>query len=85
MGRCAKLLEKAQSSPKNLKFDDLCALAECYGWVFQRQCGSHRIYLYAQLGNETGSMMNFQSRKGKAKPTQVRQLLDAIEELKHDQ
>jgi hypothetical protein len=26
-------------------------------------------------------MMNFQSRRGKAKPTQVRQLLGAIEEL----
>src|SRR5215208_4682907 len=85
VGRCAKLLEKAKSSPKNLKFDDLCALAECYGWAFQRQCGSHRIYLHAQLGNVTGSMMNFQSRKGKAKPSQVRQLLDAIEELMHDQ
>ena len=85
MGRCAKLLEKAKSSPKNLKFDDLCALAECYGWAFQRQCGSHHIFLHPQLRNVTGSMMNFQSRKGKAKPSQVRQLLDAIEELKHDQ
>ena len=75
MARCAKLLDKATNSSKNLRFEDLCALAECYGWVFQRQCGSHHIYLRA------GTMMNFQSRRGKAKPTQVKQLLDAIEEL----
>jgi hypothetical protein len=82
VARCTKLLEKARSSPRNFKFEDLCLLAECYGWVFQRQCGSHRIYLHPQLGNIVGSMMNFQSRKGKAKPTQVKQLLDAIEEFK---
>jgi hypothetical protein len=81
MTRCAKLLEKATNSPKNLRFEDLCALAECYGWVFQRQCGSHRIYMHHGLGSSAGSMMNFQSRHGKAKPTQVRQLLAAIEEL----
>ena len=83
LARCSKLLEKAKSAPNNLKFEDLCALAECYGWAFQRQCGSHRIYLNPQFGNVVGSMMNFQSRKGKAKPTQVKQLLDAIEEFKH--
>lgn len=81
MARCTKLLEKATNSPKNLKFEDLCALAECYGWVFQRQCGSHHIYLHTDLGSGVGSMMNFQPRDGQAKPTQVKQLLDAIEGL----
>ena len=82
MANRAKLLERASNSPKNLKFEDLCALAECYGWVFQRRSGSHRIYLHPGLGNTVGSMMNFQPRDGKAKPTQVKQLLNAIEELK---
>jgi len=79
MARCAKLLDKAINSPKNLRFEDLCALAKCYGWVFQRQFGSHHIYMHLR----TGSLMNFQPRNGKAKPTQVKQLLDAIEELDH--
>lgn len=83
MARCAKLLDKAANSPKNLKFEDLCALAECYGWVFQRQCGSHHIYMHPGLGSRPGSMMNFQQRDGKAKPTQVKQLLDAIEGLNY--
>jgi hypothetical protein len=81
MARCAKLLDKAINSPKNLRFKDLCALAECYGWVFQRQSGSHRIYMHPGLGTSAGSMMNFQSQHGKAKPTQVKQLLEAIEGL----
>jgi len=80
MDRCAKLLDKANNPPKNLRFRDLCALAECYGWVFQRLSGSHRIYMHPLLGS-SAAMMNFQSRRGKAKPTQVRQLLGAIEEL----
>ena len=81
MSKPGKLLQRAVNSPKNLKFENLCALAESYGWVFQRQCGSHRIYLHPSLGNRVGSMMNFQPREGKAKPSQVKQLLDAIEEL----
>ena len=83
MARCAKLLDKATNSSKNLRFEDLCALAECYGWVFQRQCGSHHIYMHPGLRGGTGALMNFQSRDGKAKSTQVKQLLDAIEELNH--
>lgn len=81
MRDCEKLLEKAKSSPANVKFEDVCRLAECFGWVFQRQSGSHRIYMHPNLGNRLGSMMNFQPRNGKAKPTQVKQLLNAIEEL----
>jgi len=38
-------------------------------------------YLYA---SGIGSLMNFQPRNGKAKPTQVKQLLDAIEEIDND-
>jgi len=82
MANREKLLDKANNSPKNLRFEDLCALAEGYGWVFQRRSGSHHIYLNPRLGNAVGSMMNFQPRDGKAKPTQVRQLLEAIEDLK---
>lgn len=78
MARCEKLLAKAKNSLGNLRFDELCSLAVCNGWVFQRQSGSHRIYMHP-----SGSMMNFQPRNGKAKPTQVKQLLDAIEDLNH--
>jgi hypothetical protein len=82
MAKCEKLLRKAKGSPNNLRFEELCQLAECYGWEFARQDGtSHAIYLHPSLGNVPGSMMNFQNRKSKAKRGQVKQLLDAIEEF----
>lgn len=83
MAGCEKLLTKATNSPNNLRFTDLCKLAECYGWVPRPQNGtSHAIYLNPQLGNDAGSLMNFQNRNGQAKPKQVKQLLEAIEALR---
>jgi len=83
MARCEKLLLKATNSPHNLKFEEVCALAECYGWHYVGGDGSHRVYMHSALGNSVGSMMNFQSKKGKAKAYQVKQLLDAIDALNH--
>lgn len=82
MSKCQKLLEKALNSASNLRFEEVCKLAECYGWIFDRQNGtSHRIYLHPALGNKVGAMMNFQEKNGKAKLLQVKQLLNAIDEL----
>ncbi len=82
MSRCQKLLEKARNSASNLRFEEVCKLAECYGWFFDRQNGtSHKIYLNPALGNKPGAMMNFQEKNGKAKLLQVKQLLNAIDEL----
>ena len=82
MANRAKLLEKAKNSPNNLRFDDLCNLAEAYGWQFKKQDGtSHRLGFNAALTPEQGRRMNFQNYNGKAKPNQVRQLVAAIENL----
>lgn len=75
MPKCKKLFEKAQRSPQNFGYEELCALAECYGFVFRRQTGSHRLYKHP-----SGITMNFQDRGG-AKAYQVQQLLKAIEEF----
>jgi hypothetical protein len=82
MSKCERLLEKAKNSPHNLRFEEICKLATCYGWVFERQEGtSHGVYLHPKLGNTPGALMNFQEKNGKAKGYQVRQLLNAIELL----
>lgn len=79
MSRCNKLESKARRSSHNLSFDDLCYLAECYGFELVRQRGtSHRIYRL----NTYSTLMNFQSKNGKAKAYQVEQLLSAINEIK---
>ena len=80
MSKCHKLLQNAKDSPSNVRFADLCKLAECFGWVFKRQKGSHCIYSNPALGNTEGNCMNFQEGSGgKAKIEQVTQLLNAIE------
>lgn len=77
MAKCIKLLDAARAKPEGVGFSDLCALAECYGWVFARQRGSHWMYK-----RENPRLMNFQeAANGRAKGYQVRHLLDAIDML----
>ena len=77
MPTCDKLLDQARRSQNNVRFADVCALAECYGFVFDRQNGSHRQYIRPGYA----ARLNFQNDKGKAKPYQVRQLLKIIDDL----
>jgi hypothetical protein len=77
MSKYEKLLQKAINAPGNLRFADLCGLAELGGFVFDRSAGSHRIYKHG-----SGVMMNFQDVNGKAKPYQVKQLVDFIKHIK---
>lgn len=77
MSKCDKLLKKAQQSPNNLRFEELCQLAVCYGFVFDRQKGSHHIYEHPKLRD----LMDFQPKDGRAKPYQINQLLEAIQDL----
>ncbi|MGH9822014.1 MAG: type II toxin-antitoxin system HicA family toxin [Blastocatellia bacterium] len=72
-----KLLEKAHNSPDGLRFEELCRLAEFHGFQFDRQTGSHKIFVHA----ESGKVLNFQDKNGKAKAYQVRQFLRAVEEI----
>lgn len=79
MSRCSKLLTKARRSPKNFAFNNIGKLAECYGFVLDRQSGSHMIYEHPAYPDVR---MNFQKgRSGNAKPYQIRQLLAFIDEL----
>lgn len=77
MSKCEALLAKARNNPSGLRFAELCALAECFGWTLDRTRGSHCVY------KRVGIMqaMNFQNFNGTAKPYQVNQLLRAIESL----
>ena len=73
--RPAKLFQLARKSPTGLRFSDLCRLAEAFGFTFQRQKGSHRIYAHDGIGE----IMNFQDDHGTAKAYRVRQLLACVE------
>ena len=61
-----------------MSFDDLCGLLEHVGFVLRRTAGSHRIYRHAT--RPALPLMNLQrAAGGKAKPYQVRQVLEVIE------
>jgi predicted RNA binding protein YcfA (HicA-like mRNA interferase family) len=80
MGKKEKLFEKAKNSAGNLRFEELCSLAEMVGFIFRNQKGDHKIYKHKNLKR----MMNFQPNrdKSKAKIYQIRQLINFIEEFK---
>jgi hypothetical protein len=73
--KTAKLAQLARSNPAGLRFPELCRLAEAFGFIFQRQKGSHRVYAH----DGVAQIMNFQNDGGRAKAYQVRQLLDCVD------
>ena len=71
-----KLLAKALRNPKGLRFSELTRLAEAFGFELDRTSGSHHIYLHPKVRE----LLNLQDVGGKAKPYQVKQLMQLVEE-----
>lgn len=63
-----KLLEKAISRPRSLRFDEMVSLVEAFGFRLSRQRGSHHIFTY----DAVRELVNLQEVKGRAKPYQIR-------------
>ena len=70
-----KLLQKALSSPKNMRFNEMVALVEAFGFRLSRVKGSHHIFVHPQVRE----LINLQNVGGKANPYQVRQFLRLVE------
>lgn len=73
--RKRKLLEKALSSPGNLRFAEALVLAQAFGFRLTRTSGSHHILTHADIRE----LLSLQDVQGKAKAYQVRQLLSLVE------
>jgi predicted RNA binding protein YcfA (HicA-like mRNA interferase family) len=70
-----KLLAKALTGSKNLRFTDAVRLAKAFGFQLSRVRGSHHVFFHPTLRE----LVNLQEVGGKAKPYQIRQLLDLVE------
>jgi len=70
-----KLLQKALSSPKNVRFDEMVTLVEAFGFRLSRVKGSHHIFVHPQVRE----LITLQNVDGKVKPYQVRQFLRLVE------
>jgi hypothetical protein len=80
MSDCDDLIRKAyETKRRGLRFNEEIRLAECAGFRRARQRGSHLIMKRPGFPR----LLNFQpDANGMAKPAQVRELLDAIGEIK---
>jgi len=70
-----KLLEKVLAGSKNIRFREMVALIEAFGFRLSRAKGSHHIYVHPQVRE----LVNIQNVGGKAKPYQIRQFLNLVE------
>lgn len=75
MSKKKKLLKAIRNNPGDIRYDDACRTAELIGFLLRGQSGSHRTY--AREGEPV--LLNFQNVKGKAKPYQVRQLIEMMD------
>ncbi len=73
-----KTLAKARNNPADVRFSDLLGLVVALGGQSQRITGSQRLFEHP-MGVEPISRQP--GKDGKAKPDQVRQVLDEIDEF----
>jgi predicted RNA binding protein YcfA (HicA-like mRNA interferase family) len=75
MNRKKLLRRLTQGAVQNVAFDDLCGLAQGFGFSLARVNGSHRIFIHP----DAPELLNLQNVNGEAKPYQIRQFLRLVE------
>jgi predicted RNA binding protein YcfA (HicA-like mRNA interferase family) len=70
-----KILKKALAGSRNIRFGEMVALVEAFGFRLSRVHGSHHIFAHS----EVPELVNLQEVDGKAKPYQIRQFLRLVE------
>jgi hypothetical protein len=78
MNRIEDILAQMKRNPKDVRFSDLCKVCDHYFGKARQSGSSHRVYRTPWQGDPR---VNIQSKKGKARAYQVRQVLKAIERL----
>ena len=71
-----KLLEKLKNSQKNVRYGDFVMLINAFGFEYDRTRGSHNTYMHLGIHK----VINIQNNKGQAKPYQIKQFLEIINE-----
>jgi predicted RNA binding protein YcfA (HicA-like mRNA interferase family) len=80
-----KFLAKALGGSKNLRFSEAVSLAKAFGFRISGVKGSHHIFVHPNVRE----LVNLQEVGGRAKPYQVKQLMELVErynlELREDE
>ena len=61
---------------RNVGFTEFCRLIEAFGFKLRRVSGSHHIYSHPKVPRP----LSLQARDGEAKPYQISQFLEMVEE-----
>ena len=72
------ILKTMKRNPKGVRFKDLCKVCDHYFGDARQSGSSHRVYKMPWQGDPR---VNIQNSKGKAKPYQTKQVLQAIQKL----
>ena len=78
MASIQKILAEMENNPKGIKFSDLSKVCNHFFGKPRQSGGSHRVYRTPWQGEP---YVNIQSKKGKGKPYQVKQVLAAIRKM----
>jgi hypothetical protein len=78
MSKIKDVLAQMKRNPKDVRFSDLCKVCDHYFGKARQGGSSHRVYRTPWQGDPR---VNIQSKKGKGRAYQVRQVLKAIERL----
>jgi len=75
-------VEFMENNPKGVRFKDLAKVCQYYFGKKKNRGASHQVYRTPWQGDPR---VNIQNDKGMAKAYQVRQVLKAIQRLKHEE
>ena len=78
MAGIEEILAQMRRNPKGIRFNDLSKVCDHFFGQPRQSGSSHKVYKTPWQGDPR---VNIQSSKGKAKPYQVRQVLQAIDRL----
>ena len=78
MTNVEKLVNQMRNEPANVRFNELKKVCQTYFGKPRQDGSSHAIFKTPWSGDPR---VNIQNAKGKAKPYQVRQVLQAIDKL----
>lgn len=79
MDDIAALMGQMRRAPQNVRYGDLCKVCDHYFGKARQEGTSHRVYGMPWQGDPRVNIQRGDA--GKAKPYQVRQVLEAIKKL----
>lgn len=77
MVKPSKLYERLVATRTSIRFRDFQRILEAFGFTLDRITGSHHIYVHPQVPRP----LSIQPRGNMAKPYQIDQFLDNVEEF----